>query len=408
MTVAGTQFYRHGAPYRFLSANMYFAMHLGAPARAGGDRARLTRELDQLVSLGVRNIRCLASSEGPDTDGILTSERTTPYRVLPSMMPSPGQYNEDLLDGLDFVMHALRARNLTATLVLSNMWPWSGGFAQLVSWTDDSEIPYMPPAPWGDWDTYQQFAVRFYGEPVATAAFEHHVDFLLHRVNKLTQVAYASDPTILSWELANEPRPMGEVEAYSAWVRASASRIKAAAPRTLITIGSEGQTPFDSSYTGLNFEADHAPEDIDYATMHVWPQNWGWYDPMAMQPEATYAYAINRTLSYMRDHVDAARRLGKPLILEEFGLARDANLHAAATPTTMRDRFFADVFSEVAAGAEAEPETHPLVAAGFWAWGGEGRPRKPRDPAHEPLDPFHLWQPGDALLGDPPHEAAGW
>ena len=99
---------------------MYFAMHLGAPARAGGDRARLTRELDQLVSLGVRNIRCLASSEGPDTDGILTSERTTPYRVLPSMMPSPGQYNKDLLDGLDFMMHALRARNLTATLVLSN------------------------------------------------------------------------------------------------------------------------------------------------------------------------------------------------------------------------------------------------------------------------------------------------
>ena len=34
-------------------------------------------------------------------------------------------------------------------------------------------------------------------------------------------------------------------------------------------------------------------------------------------------------------------------------------------------------------------------------------PRRPRMPA-EPLLGSHCWQVGDQLLGDPPHEAAGW
>ena len=52
-------------------------------------------------------------------------------------------------------------------------------------------------------------------------------------------------------------------------------------------------------------------------------------------------------------------------------------------------------------------ENSPLCCANFWAWGGEARPRKPR-PAEAALHGSHCWQSGDALLGDPPHEAAGW
>ena len=54
-------------------------MSLGATA-AGGDRARLVRELDRLHALGVNNIRMVASAEGPDT---------APYRIVPSLMPMP-------------------------------------------------------------------------------------------------------------------------------------------------------------------------------------------------------------------------------------------------------------------------------------------------------------------------------
>ena len=39
-----------------------------------------------------------------------------------------------------------------------------------------------------------------------------------------------------------------------------------------------------------------------------------------------------------------------------------------------------------------------ISGVSFWAWAGEGRPRTPGG----------FWQPGDALLGDPPHEHQGW
>ena len=40
----------------------------------------------------------------------------------------------------------------------------------------------------------------------------------------------------------------------------------------------------------------------------------------------------------------------------------------------------------------------PLQACNFWAWGGIGRPRKPKS----------VWKSGDDLIGDPPHEYQGW
>ena len=107
VTVVGTRLYREGAPYRYLGANMWHAMHLGAEAGSSGERARLTRELDRLASLGVRNVRAMAASEGPDSEGWFAREREsslpglsevlrlgqrpTPWRVVPfrgSQVPS--------------------------------------------------------------------------------------------------------------------------------------------------------------------------------------------------------------------------------------------------------------------------------------------------------------------------------
>ena len=96
--------------------------------------------------------------------------------------------------------------------------------------------------------------------------------------------------------------------------------------------------------------------------------------------------------------------LGKPLVLEEFGIARDGADHAAGSSVRWRDRFFGELFTEAARLAEV----HLLAGANIWAWGGEGRPRRPRTPDEATLLGEHCWRAGDALLGDPPHEAAGW
>lgn len=377
-------------------------MNLGAEAAAGGDRARLIRELDRMAALGLKNLRVLAASEGPDQEpGWMRWRSATPWRIVPTMQPRPGQYNMAVVRGLDFLLAQLRVRNMTAVLMLGNMWPWSGGFAQYVSWSSGSLIPYMPPARGGNWDKYQRFASRFYTDEVALSAYSAHVQFVASRLNEVTGEYYRSDPTIMAYQLANEPRAMRSVTAYRKWIGATAALLKRLSPSHLVTTGSEGRTPFAYSYVGLDPMADHALSEIDYMTVHVWPQNWDWFHP---ESEQTLEPAINRSLHYIRDHVALASRLGKPLVVEEFGMARDSNSHKAGTTLRCRDRFYALVLAEL---VEHATQGSPLVGANFWAWGGEGRPRAARPPGAA-LAAEHCWQLSDPLLGDPPHEAAGW
>lgn len=105
VTVSGTQFYYNDEPYYIRGANYWQGMNLGTTAEHGGDRFRLTTELDQMLAFGVNNLRLMASSEGPDNQ---------PYRMRPSLQPSPGRYNKQIFNGLDYVLDEMSKRNMTA------------------------------------------------------------------------------------------------------------------------------------------------------------------------------------------------------------------------------------------------------------------------------------------------------
>jgi mannan endo-1,4-beta-mannosidase len=85
-----------------------------------------------------------------------------------------------------------------------------------------------------------------------------------------------------------------------------------------------------------------------------------------------------------------ATTLGKPLVLEEFGLARDwetfQDIYNPNSPTTYRDRFYTAMFDQVYSAISIG---EPAAGANFWAWAGGARP-------------------GYAWIGDPPHETPGW
>ncbi len=381
ITVSGTRFLIHGRPYRFAGVNCWYGMNLASPG-PGGDRARLDRELDLLRDLGVTNLRVMAGSEGPDSE---------PWRVVPALQPAPGVYDPQLLDGLDYLLAAAARRDLRLVLCLNNFWPWTGGMAQYVAWDSGEAIPY-PAGPEADWGRYQAFAARFYSSAGAREAFRQHIAAIVQRVNIHTGMAYCDDPVIMAWELANEPRGMGNAEAFNAWIDETAAYVKSLDPRHLVTAGSEGETPLPL-VNGLDFTANHDGPDIDYATVHIWPQNWGWYDPL--QPEATWPGAESRSLEYLEQHTMLAAELGKPLVLEEFGLARDNGSFDPASSTGRRDAFFATMFAVLEAGAAT---AGPLAGCNIWAWAGEGLPARPG--GH--------WRAGDPWTGDPPHERQGW
>ena len=69
-------------------------------------RARVVTELDQLAAESANTLRIFASSEGEQTPG----------RVFPTMQPTAGNYDEDMLEGLDFVLFEMRKRGMKAIL----------------------------------------------------------------------------------------------------------------------------------------------------------------------------------------------------------------------------------------------------------------------------------------------------
>lgn len=380
--VNNSQFEVDGAPYYFLGTNFWYGLNLGADTNGG--RERLIRELDRLKDLNISNLRVVGLSEGPDGQ---------PYRMLPAVQNEPGKFDEDVLKGLDFLLDEMRKRNMHAVVTLGNFWPWSGGFGQYLLWSGAADsIPFPPPHPGGDWDSYQKFTAQFYSDTAAVKLYWNAVSYIVNRKNTVTGEDYKNDPTIMAWQLCNEPRGINNTELYNQWIDSTAALIKNWDPNHLVSAGTEGYTS-DPKYAGVDVYENHNGKNIDYITCHVWVENWGWYDPK--NTLETYDSAVYKMKSYLKKHVEVAKLLNKPLVLEEFGIARNRGSYDPNTMTVNRDNYFETVFQEV---FDYASQKTPMAGVNFWAWSGEGRPRQPGA----------IWQKGDDFTGDPPHEHQGW
>jgi len=418
-----------GTTHKYIGMNFWQLAYVAAV-----DHARLLRELDNLVQHKITILRITAMSEG---------EYSSPLQVVPAMQPKPGVYQEDLVRGLDLALAEMSSRGMRAVMVLNNMWSWSGGFAQYVVWANNltwNEVPYpqadptqgdyfelpsqttmrrddpqynttagMRPRPnepdWASsWDRFQFFVARFYTDDKALEMAASTIEWLLTRKNTVSGVLYANDPTIFAWQLANEPRAptpkyddrSAVQDAYIAWVESTSALLKRLAPCTMVSVGSEGKTPYED-YINTNFSRTHAIETIDFGTFHIWPENWGWYDPLG--DAAHFERAMQKARDMVFDHVTAMRAIGKPLMLEEFGLARDGGSYDPTSPTERRQNFYQTMLKQV--------EQYEDVLQGLlpWAFSGEARPRM-NATTHTAGGGW--WAPGDSLLGDPPHEHQGW
>ncbi len=370
--------------YRFVGANMWYAAYLGADA-AYGNRARLIRELDALAALGVTNLRILASAE----EGPLHHSIKPGFRTATTV-------NDALLGGLDFALAEMAKRNIRAVLYLTNFWEWSGGMMTYLSYVNggryiDVDDPAHP------WPAFANFNAQFYGNDRAVGLYHDWVRALVTRSNGVTGIRYADDPTIMAWQLANEPRPAGDLAhaappQFHAWVQGTARLIKSLDPHHLVSTGSEGlMGALGQPEIVL---AEHAIAEVDYLTAHIWPNNWEW----VRQADLPGTHARGEALSqkYIDQHVGFARQLNKPLVIEEFGYPRDGGSNDPAMSTQYKDRFYRLIYAAV---ERDMARGGPTAGTNFWAWNGEARAQ------HADFK----FQPGDLqYMGDPPHEPQGW
>lgn len=376
---ADGQFVRDGKPYYFVGTNFWYGAILGSEGE-GGNRERLHKELDFLKSIGINNLRVLVGADGEN--GIKT-------RVEPSLQVAPGVYNDTILAGLDYFMNELRERDMTAVLYLNNSWEWSGGYSVYLQWSGHGDA--VAPAVDG-WPAYMEYVKQFPQSDSAKALFANHVNYIVSRTNRYNQIKYVDDPTIMSWQIGNEPRAFSDEnkEPFARWMADVAAQIKSLDPNHMVSSGSEGSWGCEMD---MNlFEKIHADPNINYLNIHIWPYNWSWVKADSLKE--LLPRAKENTKKYIDDHMVIARKYSKPIVLEEFGFPRDGFSFSKEAPTTARDEYYRYVFDLI----RQDRESGGLFAGcNFWAWGGFAG----QNPDHV------FWEKGDDYTGDPAQEQQG-
>lgn len=105
--------------------------------------------------------------------------------VAEPLQPRVGVYSEAALRRLDLVLAEAAAAGIKLILPLTNFEPFLGGVEwyvrEILGEGVDKEL--------------------FYTDPAIKDAYFAYVRMLLARVNSVTGVAYAADPTVMAWEV---------------------------------------------------------------------------------------------------------------------------------------------------------------------------------------------------------------
>lgn len=367
VSVKNGHFERGGFPYRVNGANMWYAGVI--------DEERMCRELDTLQYYGINNLRVMASAEGQPkiADGGFVAQTNA------------GMYSEEVLVRLDRLMVELGKRGMTAVLFLTNAWDWSGGCGTYLNWAGDGEATYQ------DYGEYCRHMSRFYSNEQAQEMFSAHVRKIVTRVNTITGRPYAEDEALMAWQICNEPRPFSKqtIKDMQLWIAKTAALIKSLDSNHMVSTGSEGRVGCEmliEEYVDI-----HKDNNIDYLTIHIWPTMWGWASKNDFAHDL--GVAKDMTGKYLDEHISIAKKLNKPIVLEEFGYPRDAALQCKTDcdkteeQTKSRDSYYRFVYDKC----------RKIDGLNFWSWGGEAIPSQY----------LSMWQKGMQLSGDPCHEPQG-
>jgi len=289
-----TNFELEGAPFCFVGANNYYLAYK--------PRAMVDDVLETAQAMGVKVIRIWGFIDRGSLDGSVrdVDDGAGPRGVYYQAWDPVGQravFNDgpDGLQRLDYALAKAGQLGLKVVVVLTNNWHDFGGMDQYLEWYGLSAHS------------------AFYEDDRVRAAYKAWLWHLTTRVNSLTHRAYRDDPTIFSWELGNEPRASVGTPSrvLTHWASEVSSYLKSIDANHLLAVGDEGfldgpgeHWTYHADY-GVDHRALTALRSIDYGTFHMYPETWG----------AGFGWGER----WIDDHLNVARELRKPTVLEEYG-----------------------------------------------------------------------------------------
>ncbi|XP_061350893.1 mannan endo-1,4-beta-mannosidase 7-like [Gastrolobium bilobum] len=330
----GMQLMLNGSPYYANGFNAYWLMYVAADP---SQRNKVSSVFQEATNHGLNIARTWAFSDGG-------------YKPL---QYSPGSYNEEMFQGLDFAISEARKYGIKLVLSLVNNYENLGGKKQYVDWGRSQGQSIISED-------------DFFTNPVVKGYYKNHIKTVLTRLNTLTGVAYKDDPTIMAWELMNEIRCPSDQsgKAVQAWITEMASYLKSIDGNHLLEAGLEGfygQSKQESNpnfQVGTDFIANNQIPGIDFATVHSYPDQW--------LQSSSYEDQISFLGRWLNEHIqDAQNTLHKPLLFAEFGISTKK----FGTNSTPRDRFFNTVYSAIYSSASGGGAA---VGGLFWQLLAEG------------------------------------
>jgi mannan endo-1,4-beta-mannosidase len=212
---------------------------------------------------------------------------------------------DDGLKHLDYVIDKAGQLGIKLVIPFVNNWNDFGGMDQYVRWRGG------------------QYHDDFYTDPMIRTWYKNWIAHLLERTNTYNGLKYKNDPTIMTWELGNEPRclsagayprsPNCTTQTLIAWADEMSTYIKSIDDKHLVSVGDEGFycVPNPTDWTencgeGVDTLAFTALENIDVMSFHLYPDSWG--------KDVAWGTA------WIQRHFQDARALDKPAMLGEFGL----------------------------------------------------------------------------------------
>ena len=305
----GTRFVLAGSAFPVAGVNSYFLSYCSDESRR-----------DVLATARAAGANVVRSNAFLDADAAAAGNVAFQYLDGGRIVQDGGP---DGLERLDALIATAEELSFHLVLPLVNYWDNFGGMQQYLNWLGIA----------GGRDL-------FYREPAAREAYRRWVETLLTRRNTKTGRPYADEPSIMAWELANEPRcylPGGR-ELLLDWVGEMSAYVKSFDRNHLLAVGDEGflrhthtNDPLYDGSHGVDGEAFLDFSEIDYGTCHFYPKNMG--------------HGPEFAATWIRDHVDSCARANKPMMLAEYGLT----LAEVGDAPAVRSEWYSNWIEEVRA-----------------------------------------------------------
>lgn len=300
--IDGTNFIRGNETFKFIGANMMSLIWYDEAGLSVDKAIKTAKE----SGINVLRIYLLGNrfegpfsgpyTEWPKEDG--EEDNATRSHIKDYL----GNYNEHYFKKLDEILNTASKHEVYIIITLRD-YVWDDD----IYWMEGNEREDM------------------FTDPELIEAFKNFVTYTITRKNTINNKIYKDDPTILAWDIINEPQTQNAPDmALPDWLKMITAYIHTLDENHPVTVGITTNDPMWDEY--ISFYGIVNDTGVDFFSFHIYPEQWAnngsllpyniWQPPYGNphpNPEVTKKLISHRTENFLS--------FGKPVVMEEFGFS---------------------------------------------------------------------------------------